>query len=854
MAAGRKRKIALRTVLLAQLCWVAGTAYAGPGFIDVASVSGNASNSKIEVIFKCNVEYISHDPGGPGDRVRIQLETTGVCQGVSPLIARSREIYRPADADLARLVDIEYDGETSTAPVLTLSFSEKVAYVVEQSTVSDVLNIHVRLKTTTVAGPPPRRAATSTQVSRPQPAAPAYVVNLLSFRRPPGITDVPAIDLAPGQSVSYEEAVVDGKNWYRLRIGTFKSAAVARARLVELKSQFPGAWIDTLKENRQSTELLAAAGGAAPSTVVADGTRDLNVGMAIPDPVPGIGGASIANTLSEEAVAPEPVPNGSDASQVDELMEEARRTMISGDLSRAVQLYTKVLRLPNHARHADAQEYLALAREKNGQMAHASAEYQRYLALYPDGEGAIRVNQRLAALVAIGRPTASAGTSAESGPIRRETEPNPWRLSTFFSQYYRQDVNQLDENEDIVSQSALYSDINFDARRRGERFDFGARVAAGYRSDFLGEEQGAGNDVRVSYAYVDLADAKTGLRGRVGRQSRHTGGVLGRYDGLHFGYQAADSVQLNVVAGSPVNSSSDSPDSTRSFYGASVDYGPVFDGLDLGFFYIQQDIEGINDRQAVGAEFRYFGDNKSLWGMVDFDIAYSELGSAFLQGSWRFPSRLSLHGMIDRRHSPFLSTGNALIGQQVASFSELLVIFTEEELRQLSLDRSAISTTFSAGISYPLTQKLQINADTSQTMIDATIASGGVAAAPATTYSNYSTSIVASSLIRENDVTIIGLRYSDSGTTSVTSLSIDTRFPFGRSFRINPRLRVDHRDIHSDGSEEWIITPGLRMKFRWGRNTRLEFEVGKQYSTRDMANDQVKRESYFINLGYQAFF
>ena len=34
--------------------------------------------------------------------------------------------------------------------------------------------------------------------------------------------------------------------------------------------------------------------------------------------------------------------------------------------------------------------------------------------------------------------------------------------------------------------------------------------------------------------------------------------------------------------------------------------------------------------------------------MIDYDLAYGELASAYLQGSWRFASRLSIHGLVDR--------------------------------------------------------------------------------------------------------------------------------------------------------------------------------------------------------------
>jgi len=323
---------------------------------------------------------------------------------------------------------------------------------------------------------------------------------------------------------------------------------------------------------------------------------------------------------------------------------------------------------------------------------------------------------------------------------------------------------------------------------------------------------------------------------------------------LNLAYQAGERVLVNGVIGSPVNSASSGVDSARTFYGASVNYGPILEDLELGLFYIQQDIESVDDRQAVGAEFRYFGANQSLWGLIDYDTLYKEIGSAYLQGSWRFASRLSVHGSIDRRHSPFLSTRNAMIGQPVTSFSELLILYTEEEIRQFSLDRSPLTTSYTLGLSHSVSPRFQITADANQTTIEGTRESGGVAATPPTTYAYFSTSLVASSMLREGDVSMIGLRYSDSGTTKVISMNLDSRFPIGRAFRINPRLRIDRREIMSDGSYEWLITPGIRMQYRWSRKFRLELEAGKLFAQRESSITDMDRESYFINIGYQAFF
>jgi len=792
--------------------------FAASAFITGSKVTRGTALAEITVELACSVEYIEHYPVGRGETLRIQLEATSICNGVSPLTAESREQYRPLQADLVNLQEIIYDGNTGSGQTLTLVFDETVDFEVLHEGTSNTLTI--RLHFTQPVANSEAAASTFVGTSKVQKKAeeqPKYAINLSSSRTPHAESDMSAAIVSQGLELFESEVVLAGISWYRLRLGYFNTTVDAQSELTRIRAQYPTAWIDRADDRSATTTERRpdpATTGTAANAVFA------SIGL----------------------------------DKVDVLMNDARLAMVAGEYSRAVQIYTKVLRAPNHDRHAEAQEFLALAREKNGQSAHARAEYQKYLTQYPDDEGSTRVNQRLAALLAVDRQSAgTVGSSAiRVGSARQNA--SDWRIQTYFSQYYRRDVNQMNSQDETVSQSALFSDINFDARRRGKRYDFSSRLSAGYRSDFLDEGFGSGNDVRVSYAYADLADAVTGLRGRVGRQSRNTGGVLGRFDGLNLGYQAGEKILVNAVVGTPVNSASDGIDSGRRFYGTSINYGPILENLELGLFYIQQEIEGIDDRKAVGTEFRYFGPKQSFWGLVDYDVMFKEIGSAYLQGSWRFENRLTVHGSLDRRRSPFLSTGNAIIGQPVNSFAELAVIFSEEELRQLSLDRSSIATTYSLGISKSLTPRITLNADANQTNVDATPESGGVLATPQATYQYYSTNLTASSLLKEGDVSILGLRYSTSDTSKVISLSLDSRLPIGEKFRINPRIRIDRRERIAESGYEWIFTPGIRMQLRWNRKFRMELEVGKQFIERETTILNLDREAYFINLGYQAFF
>ncbi len=808
-------RIAATTVSLSFLLFTA-QALAGPGFIAETRIERGSVYAEVGIRFRCGVQYLGHDPSAASDVLRIRIEATTVCMGAAPSIARIKEQLRPLSADQASIESIEYDGESPGNASLRINFTETVRFDVRQDEDRDTLLVRVFFATAGTPEPRTDTAAATRLQRRSLPPGPGFVINLESWQRPPAAADMPNIQLPAGKKVFISETQIDGVTWYRVRAGIYESAEEAARALADLRARYPGAWIDRAGNDVESQTAVTPA-----ATAVAAAANDVE-------------------TADEAA----------------ELMGEARRAMTIGELSRAVQIYTKVLQMSPNAHQPDAQEFLALARERNGQIAHAKAEYQRYLDVYPNEEGAGRVEQRLAALLATAgsRParTAFASGAQASG---RASVLDGWNIRTFLSQFYRRDVNQVNDEDEIVSQSSVYSDLSLDARRRGERFDFSARLTAGYRSNLMEEERpSSGNDLRLSYAYADLADARTGLRGRIGRQTRNTGGVLGRFDGVNLTYALTDRLRFETVAGRPVYSTARDPEDARTFRGLSTTFAPFDNNLDFGLFYIEQEIDGLTDRQAVGGELRYFGDNQSVWSIIDYDIEFEELGSVFVQGSWRLPANVTVTGVVDRRRSPFLSLGNALVGQQLESFEQLRLFFTEEEIRQFALDRSASTTTYTLGVSHPFTPKLSANFNASISAIDATPESGGVAATPDSEYSYYSADVVTSSLFTEGDVGIVGLRYAVSETTDVYSTTLDTRFPIGRGWRINPRLRVDYREIRTDQSTQWIYTPGLRLQYRMGRIARFEVQTGKQFSTREMARSDQDRESWFVYAGYQLFF
>ena len=537
-------------------------------------------------------------------------------------------------------------------------------------------------------------------------------------------------------------------------------------------------------------------------------------------------------------------------SQLESLMGEGEAAILQENYSRAIQIYTRVLQANESVFTPQALELLGLSRERNGQTAHAVAEYRRFLEHYPDHEGADRVNQRLSGLVTA--HMAPKPGRADSTDVKSAT---PWDVYGGISQHYRHDTFKLDGQSSVNAQSSILTDADLVLRRRGERIDLSGRATLGNLWDLLGADKGPGSQTRFYQGYIDVADRVTGLSGRLGRQTLRSSGVLGRFDGLHLAWEFRPGMRFNVMGGYPVRTTADGIETERNFYGTAINFEQIADRVDLGFFYNLQKIDGLQNREAIGTEVRYFDDTKSLIALVDYDIGFKKLNNFVLMGNWHVRKSLTLSGSIDHRTSPYLTTRNALIGQEATTIEELLQIYSGDEIRQLAEDRSGKVTSYRLGASQSLSERFQLNADITMTEFESNAAS-----ADASGFTNQDTqyygslNLVGSRLFMDRDTTIFGLRYVDSGTMATSTFSIDSRFPLNRQFRINPRFRMSFRDAKRSGVDSWIASPSLRLLYRIGRRWRLDFEAGGQWIDRKSPTDTGDRSSWFLYFGYRLDF
>lgn len=796
-------------------------------FLSRVTAQENGACATVNIDFNVPVRYVSHFPDRGGRELRIGVQPLNFNRG-SLSTALATESLRPPSSAVAGIQRITYDVSDPAGPMLVLQFDHDANWDVKPDRTATRLVVTVSGRDGCVPGGgtlaakgPGSNIILSVTQSIPEALEPNgnYAINLLSERGkdlPPA--DVKQLD-AFKQFAAYEyTSEENGVEWTRLRLGAFATRTEAEKILPQVTAQYPEAWIariDRSERERVYQAWLAARSGAS---------------------------------AQPSALAVDPVSDG--------MLQELRDLLATGDNVGAIRLAERLLGQPESAATPEAQEMLGLARERNKQLAHAKAEYETFLGRYPDHPNAGRVRQRLASLLGEEPATTTLGTTLGDRPQTVVSSSFKAELSGSLSMLYQRDesgflfedvpvvggaeVNPdpIEENRTNLNEILYGADINLTVGN--DRTEGLLRFSGVFRDDFragLERDEGA-----VSTLYLDVSDRELNTAVRIGRQTRNTGGIFGRFDGGLLSFQPTDSLKLNVAAGYPVQSSRDLEINTdRAFYAGSIDFAMIPDALDTTVYYVDQTYGELVDRKAVGGEFRYFNALFTAYGIYDYDLHFEQTNLALLNGALRFEDESSISVAVDYRRSPMLTTLNAIIGQGVENPNDLLATYQEEDIYQFALDRSAHARSASISVSRPITENLQINVDVIATNVSGTKTSGGIDALPGTgTEYYYSGQLVASDVFTEGAIFIAGVRYADTLATEQQTLQFNMRYPIMRDLRLNTKLRLDQRNQKNGSSEEVSARGSMALSYNLNRSTYFDVELGGQLS--DSSNPLVMTE------------
>lgn len=846
-------------------------------YLDDVEVLHAGENTVIRINFNVQVQYLRHVPEREGDLVQISLR---ILSSDAPPPITDESWTTPASQFNPRFTVTNQLQTGVQNRRLLVQFASPVRYMVRQGRDSRSIEMVLLPVAESVAKKPVPPPLPSVEPKAPKQKSEAlakgkFAILLDTFptaEQAAGAT-LPA-DLAGYNAFVTRSSIADLTLYDRNLgyFGTLDSAEAVRKRLLD---RYPNAIIvDTTAVAAASPGSVPAAAAPAvapptsagklpvapfskPAQPVPAGAPAVAVGPALP----GATGQTTAPPPAAPLAPAAPTASADVEAQATQLMAAGRAAVQNGKYEDALDAFNQLLFLPPNTQSKEAQELIGFARERIGQIDKAKAEYELYLKLYPEGEGAQRVRERLARL-------AEAPAQDVQGPTQREPSQARVPTKSFYgsvSQYYYDGSTQATtafNTPTTVDQatlsrhdlSAIITTADLNARFRSEESDT-KFVFRDTDTWSLLDTNPSRN--RLDAAYVDYRGLQNPLSLRLGRQTGVSGGILGRFDGAIAGYGLTRNWRVNAVAGTPVDYNIDSK---RYFYGLNLDAERIADYWSGNAYVINQLVDGIPDRRAVGGEIRYFRNGNSLYSLLDYDVLFHKVNIATLQGTVQTKGQTTFTLLLDQRKAPSLAVSNAVYGQTTTSVSTLLQTYTQEQLRQQALGITSDVKQVLASVTTPVSKSWQIGADYRLTNVGAlpsvTDPVTGIVlpATPGTgNIYGYTLQAIGSNLYSGRDINVLSTTYLRSPTYHGSYVSYSNLTGLGAKWTVEPAMRYyTQRDIMDTRINRY--TAVLKLSYTWGQNVSLEGEYDFEKTITQSALQREDAQNQFFYVGYRVTF
>lgn len=594
--------------------------------------------------------------------------------------------------------------------------------------------------------------------------------------------------------------------------------------------------------------------------------------------------ASAAPSASASAGMPASRAPVAGAPSADPAVEERARALASrarafeqaGRWPEAIEAFNQLLELPPNSQSAEAQAQVGRAHQRKGDPARARAEFETYLQTYPNGPEADAIRRELAALAA---PPPRPATAPDPKPA-----PDTTLTGSVSSTYYggNGQVRSRDFQDSPIAglpqvagepqlssdrSRQLYSDVDVNWRRRNAEVDQRFVLRDSYLSDFVRSDKSRN---RLSALYFDHRSIAGGWGLRVGRQSPSGSGIMGRFDGVSATYNLAPRVKLGAAVGDPTDRFFES---RRRFAGISVDAERVLGNLGGSLFAIQQRIDGVVDRRAVGVDLRWFQGGKTVFAQFDYDVLIRGLNIASVQGTWILEDNTVLNALFDRRALTLLTLGNSLTfgdatnpGVLFRRIDERLASSTLQALRDQVRRTTPMVTQAQIGITKPWSKTWQTAASLSLVNTGAIPPVPEVAGfeqgRPATgNVITASAQIIGLNLYSPRDTHVLSASFIDGPMLKGFLMAYNNSSFLAEVWQLEPSLQY-YRDRGDTGSRSERWTPGLRLTYRGfkrlalesaltvelGRGSRLSVDGTGAVTTTDEAT---RRVNYSLGVRYE---
>ncbi|MEK6632269.1 MAG: hypothetical protein AABY94_03060, partial [Nitrospirota bacterium] len=288
-------------------------------------------------------------------------------------------------------------------------------------------------------------------------------------------------------------------------------------------------------------------------------------------------------------------------------------------------------------------------------------------------------------------------------------------------------------------------------------------------------------------------------------------------------------------------------------------------------YYINQMVNGVVDRRAVGTELRYAENGKNAFGLVDYDVSYNVLNVAMLNGTW-VTEGTTFTFLADHRRTPYLQTTNALFGTPNAQLENINPT-NADLLREQAKAVTATSNLFLVGVLQAVSKDWQIGGDVRLNRISGTGQTNCLVILPGTStlfLNPNATSDAACSLqaqpgtgnIYTYTAQAIGANFPFENTTFVANASYITSPAYnGQSLslntlaRLSPQWQFDtfvllYHQKDNLNVDLYRVTPTIRLDYRFFNSWTLEGSGGveKTLTNSPSQKDSTTREFFFLGL------
>ena len=308
--------------------------------------------------------------------------------------------------------------------------------------------------------------------------------------------------------------------------------------------------------------------------------------------------------------------------------------------------------------------------------------------------------------------------------------------------------------------------------------------------------------------------------------------------------------KLDAMAGAPANTLVTAP--SQRLAGLMLEADNLFEHWGGNVSLLDQSTEGISDRRAAGFELRYFGESVSMYSQLDYDLNFSTLNAATLQGSVQGPMGTTMTLLLDSRKAPSLQLSDALISSGATSLKTLLQLKSLAEVKDMALGTAAQARQALFSVSRALAPKWQGTLDLRYSDVGALPAVGDFPAMPATgAQYNVSVQLTGSNLYSSRDINGFNLSVIHSDTLRGTQFAYNNLTGFmDNKASFEPSLRV-YTQTDNTATKVLRVSPGVRFSYKLSDRASLLGETIYERSTTDGPTNHEDSTAVFFYLGYR---